>query len=211
MPDIVDSDITSSLEALRTSHGKRRSHFTQSKSSSCPLSRSQLAQLPLGIEYRAHHIQVLRDNGSTEVDPALAKLVPLLCKLSAYRGAMDSNSTSTVRDWMNCVGQLMLQAALEMLLVHGISEADVLREIFSWTWKADSNVDEMYPNQHEREVSEWDKIKAGWAGVVCIALLPRDDSILTFHSSRRHQNLHHLHITSYKSLHHILFKTSNAI
>jgi hypothetical protein len=168
MPDIVDSDITVALEALRTSHGKRRSHFTQSKSSSCPLSRTQLAQLPIGIEYRAHHIEVLRDNGSTHVDPPLARLLPLLCKLSAYRGAMDTNSTAIIRDWMNCVGQLMLQAAIEMLLVHGIAEADVLREIFSWSWKADSNVDEMHPHQHEREVSEWEKIKAGWAGLVSL-------------------------------------------
>jgi hypothetical protein len=168
MPDIVDSDITVALEALRTSHGKRRSHFTQSKSSTCPLSRSQLAQLPIGVEYRAHHIEVLRDNGSTHVDPPLARLLPLLCKLAAYRGAMDTNSTTIIRDWMNCVGQLMLQAAIEMLLVHGIAEADVLREIFSWSWKADNNVDEMHPHQHEREVSEWEKIKAGWAGLVSL-------------------------------------------
>lgn len=170
MPDIVNDDIASSLEALRTSHSKRRTHFAQSKSTSCPISRSQLAQLPLGVEYRAHHIDVLRNNGSTEVDPTLASLVPLLCKLSAYRGALDGNSASTIRDFMNCVGQLMLQAALEMLLVHGISDADVLRGIFSWTWKSDGSSDEVQPPSYDREVSEWEKIKAGWAGLVSRSL-----------------------------------------
>lgn len=157
-------DAAISLESLKTSHGRRRSHFVQSRAS-CPLSRSFLGQLPVGIEYRSHYVELLRQN-NISIEPPLLKLLPLFCKLSAYRGALESNSSSITKDWMNLAGQFMMQACLEILLVHGTSDADLLKEAFSWSWKSDGNVDEMFANQSQREIAEWERIRAGWAGVL---------------------------------------------
>jgi len=157
-------DAAVSLETLKTSHSRRRSHFVQSRAS-CPLSRTWLGQLPVGIEYRSHYVELLRQN-NINIEPPLLKLLPLFCKLSAYRGALESNSSSITKNWMNLAGQFMMQACLEILLVHGTSDADLLREAFSWSWKSDGNVDEVFANQGEREMAEWERIRTAWAGVL---------------------------------------------
>ncbi|KAF2665094.1 hypothetical protein BT63DRAFT_459714 [Microthyrium microscopicum] len=164
-PGLIDmEDGLNCLESLKTSHSRRRSHFVQGKAAS-PLGRTFLAQLPVGVEFRAHHIETLRENGATEIDPPLLRLLSLFCKLSMYRGALDNSSPSLVRDWMNLAGQLMLQSCLELILVHGVTDAERLREAFSWSWKTDGCSDES-SSQLRREVSEWEHIRAGWAGVL---------------------------------------------
>jgi hypothetical protein len=172
-------DALPSLDSLKTAHSRRRSHFAPSRAS-YPLSRSWQAQLPVGVEYRSHYVELLRQtNPSIEIEPALVRLLPLFCKLSAYRGgggaggaggaAMDggNNSSGITKDWMNLAGQFMVQACLEMLLVHGSSDADLLREAFSWGWRAESSSgDELFARQNEHEISEWERIRTGWASVV---------------------------------------------
>lgn len=153
------------LESLRTSHGRRTSHLSHSKCSN-PLGKSATAQLPVGIEFRTHYIEKLRQHGCTQVRPTLLDLQPLFFKLSNYRNALDSNSSSLKRDWMNLAGQFMFQVAIEQLLVHGIKDPENLRSAFSWGWTQDKNVDEMFADQNDKEASEWELIRSSWAAVV---------------------------------------------
>ena len=84
---------------------------------------------------------------------------------------MDANALSIRRDWMNLAGQFMFQTAIEQLLVHGTKDPEVLKEAFSWGWKEDRNVDEMFADQGEKEVSEWERIRSSWAGLVSFNLI----------------------------------------
>jgi hypothetical protein len=94
------------------------------------------------------------------------ELQPLFFKLSTYRNALDANASSLRRDWMNLAGQFMFQTALEQLLILGTKDADVIQEIFSWSWKEDKNVDEMFADQGEKETSEWENVRSSWAALV---------------------------------------------
>jgi hypothetical protein len=161
----LSSDCLPFLESLRTSHGRKTSHLSPSRFSG-PLGKSQLSQLPIGVEYRASYIETLRQTGSTEIRPSLAELQPLFFKLSTYRSAMDANALSVRRDWMNLAGQFMFQTAIEQLLVRGTKDPEVLKEAFSWVWKEDRNVDEMFADQGEKEVAEWERVRNSWAALV---------------------------------------------
>ena len=79
---------------------------------------------------------------------------------------MDANALSIRRDWMNLAGQFMFQTAIEQLLVRGTKDQEVLREAFSWGWKEDRNIDEMFADQGEKEVAEWERIRSSWSGLV---------------------------------------------
>lgn len=161
----LSSDCLPFLESLRTSHGRRTSHLSPSRCSG-PYGKSLLSQLPIGVEYRAHYVEMLRQSGSTQMRPSLAELQPLFFKLSTYRSAMDANALSIRRDWMNLAGQFMFQTAIEQLLVCGTKDPEVLKDAFSWGWKEERIVDEMFADQGEKEVSEWERIRSSWAGLL---------------------------------------------
>ena len=161
----LSSDCLPFLDSLRTSHGRKTGHLSPSRCSG-PFGKSQLSQLPIGVEYRAHYVEMLRQTGSTEIRPSLAELQPLFFKLSTHRSAMDANALSIRRDWMNLAGQFMFQTAIEQLLVRGTKDQEVLREAFSWGWKEDRNIDEMFADQGEKEVAEWERIRSSWSGLV---------------------------------------------
>jgi hypothetical protein len=161
----VPSDCLPFLESLRTSHGRRTSHLSPTKCSN-PLGKAQISQLPIGVEFRAHYIETLRKQGCSEISPSLMELQPLFFKLSTYRNALDANASNLRRDWMNLAGQFMFQTALEQLLILGTKDADVIQEIFSWSWKEDKNVDEMFADQGEKEKSEWENVRESWAALV---------------------------------------------
>jgi hypothetical protein len=177
----TSADFSPILDSVRTSHGRRTAHFSSARSP-CPLHRSYLQQLPIGVEYRRHYVEMLRENGSMEVRPALIDLQPLFFKLTAYQGALEAGDSCLKRDWMNLAGQFMLQSAVEQLLIYKTRDPEVLKEAFSWTWKADKNADEL-DAQSEEEVAEWEHVRACWAAAVSRLLilvspvLIRDSSI----------------------------------
>jgi hypothetical protein len=65
----------------------------------------------------------------------------------------------------------MFQTAIEQLLVCGTKDPEVLKDAFSWGWKEDRIVDEMFADQGEKEVSEWDRIRSSWAGLVSLQFI----------------------------------------
>jgi len=161
----LSSDCLPSLESLKTGHGRKTSHLSQSKCSS-PLGKSQIHQLPVGVEYRAHYLESIRQQGSNVVNPSLLKLQPLFFKLSTHRSALDATAVNIRRDWMNLAGQFMFQAAIEQLLVYGTKDPEVIREIFSWIWKEDKNIDEMFADHGAAEVAEWERVRSSWAALL---------------------------------------------
>jgi len=158
------ADFLPILDSLRTSHGRRSTHFSSSRLT-CPLHRGYLQQLPIGVEYRRHYLEILRENGATEIRPALIDLQPIFFKLSAYRGVLDGDSNLR-RDWMNLAGQFMLQSATEQMLIYKTRDPEVLKEAFSWTWKTDKNADDMLAEQSEEEMAEWEHVRNCWAAAV---------------------------------------------
>jgi hypothetical protein len=118
------------------------------------------------VEYRRHYAEILRENGATEIRPTLIELQPIFFKLSAYRGVLDGGDSSLRRDWMNLAGQFMLQSAMEQMLIYKTRDPEVLKEAFSWTWKADRNADDMLDDQSEEEIAEWEHVRNCWAAAV---------------------------------------------
>jgi hypothetical protein len=178
----TSTDFSPILDSLRTSHGRRSTQFSSSRSS-CPLHRGYQQQLPIGVEYRRHYVEVLRENGATEIRPPLIELQTIFFKLSAYRGVLESSDLSLRRDWMNLAGQFMLQSAIEQLLVYKAQDLEVLRDVFSWTWKADKNADEIHVVQGEEEMAEWEHIRNCWAAAVSFRAWPCPNLTLTVCSS----------------------------
>jgi hypothetical protein len=164
------ADFSAILDSLRTSHGRRISHFASTRSA-CPFHRGYLQQLPIGVEYRRHYVEILRENGATEIRPPLIELQSLFFKLSTYRGVL-RNDSGLKTDWMNLAGQFMLQSAIEQLLIYNTKDPEVLKEAFSWSWKEDKNVDEMLADQGEKEIAEWEHIRNCWAAAVRLRSAP---------------------------------------
>jgi hypothetical protein len=125
-----------------------------------------LQQLPIAVEYRRHYVDMLRENGATEIRPPLIELQPVFFKLSAYRGVLDGSDSGLQRDWMNLAGQFMFQSAMEQLFIYKTQDPEVLKEAFSWTWKADKNGDERLAQQGGEELVEWEHIRTCWAAAV---------------------------------------------
>jgi hypothetical protein len=163
------ADFSPILDSLRTSYGRRTTYFVSSHST-CPLHRGYLQQLPIGVEYRRHYVEILRENGATEIRPPLIELQSIFFKLSAYRGVLGSDS-SLRRDWMTLAGQFMLQSAIEQLLIYSTKDAEVLQDAFSWTWKADRNAEQILADQGEEEMAQWEHIRNCWAAAVRDAAL----------------------------------------